>query len=558
MKMRKAVLFTSILSLISISASSQKVGIGTTSPIARLEVKGEGSTSMTNTFVLKNSSNDTLLRVRNDGKMSIGYNGTSLGRTLNLGGTGLNIYGNGDIFSGAIHPTDTSLVIWSEVGANHYVILQPQWGKVGIGTYFPRAKLHVRDGSSGNVPVSTAVLVVESDSNSVINLLTPNAYSSGIQFGNGAFSAHSSILYNHSSVSNGLSLRTNGITRMVVAENGNVGIGQVNPQKKLHVSGGSTGVTATSSAVAVFESNFDVSINLITPNAESSAIHFGNATSSIHGGIVYNPSTVLNGLAFRTNGNNTRMVIAGSGNVGVGTLAPGYRLHVVSTNSNDGGWSQGVVIENTATTGEAAVSFINTTIPSGRQWNIGLNQSPILAFNYGGAFAGSSTKMAIDTLGNTGIGTITPLQKLHVVGNGFFEGVVIASCGILSCSDIRYKNRLSPLTNTLTSLMSLHGIYYYWDKEKFTDKAFNDTRQIGFSAQEVELVFPEMVYTDASGYKMVDYSRLTPVLVEAIKEQQYIIESQQLQLEAQALKLESFEKELRELKSLVLQMRSTQ
>jgi hypothetical protein len=48
------------------------------------------------------------------------------------------------------------------------------------------------------------------------------------------------------------------------------------------------------------------------------------------------------------------------------------------------------------------------------------------------------------------------------------------------------------------------------------------------------------------------------VLVEAIKEQQYIIESQQLHLEAQALKLESFEKELQELKSLVLQMRSTQ
>ena len=52
---------------------------------------------------------------------------------------------------------------------------------------------------------------------------------------------------------------------------------------------------------------------------------------------------------------------------------------------------------------------------------------------------------------------------------------------------------------------------------------FSDQRQIGVIAQEVELVFPEVVDTNEDGYKSVDYSRLTPILLEAIKEQQLTI-----------------------------------
>ena len=93
--------------------------------------------------MLKNSPNDTLLRLRNDGRINIGYNGSASGRTLNLGGNGLNVFRTDEIFSGAIFPTDTSLIIWSELGDFRYIILQPAWGKVGIGTYRPDAMLDV-------------------------------------------------------------------------------------------------------------------------------------------------------------------------------------------------------------------------------------------------------------------------------------------------------------------------------------------------------------------------------------------------------------------------------
>lgn len=124
------------------------VGIGGFSgpgiPEARLEVIGSGYTMSTNTFMLKNSNGDTLMRVRDDGRIGIGFNGTSYGRTINLGGTGINFYtANEAAFGGAVWPTDTSLVLYSNSGVNNYLILQPSWGNVGIGTYSPDYKFHV-------------------------------------------------------------------------------------------------------------------------------------------------------------------------------------------------------------------------------------------------------------------------------------------------------------------------------------------------------------------------------------------------------------------------------
>jgi len=97
-------------------------------------------------------------------------------------------------------------------------------------------------------------------------------------------------------------------------------------------------------------------------------------------------------------------------------------------------------------------------------------------------------------------------------------------------SDIRYKENIVPLNNSLEKVLQLRGVHYHWkDKEKFNDKL-----QMGFIAQEVEEICPELVLTKEDGFKAVNYNQSVSLLVEAIKEQNKLIV--QLQEEVQLLK----------------------
>jgi hypothetical protein len=49
---------------------------------------------------------------------------------------------------------------------------------------------------------------------------------------------------------------------------------------------------------------------------------------------------------------------------------------------------------------------------------------------------------------------------------------------------------------------------------------------MGFIAQEIKNVFPELISEDSKGMLMVDYGALVPVLVKVINEQQLTIEEQ--------------------------------
>ena len=136
-----------------------------------------------------------------------------------------------------------------------------------------------------------------------------------------------------------------------------------------------------------------------------------------------------------------------------------------------------------------------------------------------------NTTLAIGN-GRVGIGTNTPREKLEVVGNICHTGSIGA------CSDKRYKTDFQTIANPLEKIQQLNGLYYNWKQSEFPDKQFTDERQLGVIAQEVEVFFPEIVMTDDEGYKSVDYSKLTPVLLEAIKEQQTIIQNMEAKMHA--------------------------
>ena len=116
--------------------------------------------------------------------------------------------------------------------------------------------------------------------------------------------------------------------------------------------------------------------------------------------------------------------------------------------------------------------------------------------------------MIIKNDGKVGIGTETPAEKLDVHGNIAVNGSVVHT------SDRRLKKDITDLDASLAKVLGLRGVNYYW---KDTEK--NSDLQTGVIAQELEVIFPELVNNDGE-YKSVNYTGLIPLLIEAIKEQQ--------------------------------------
>lgn len=97
-------------------------------------------------------------------------------------------------------------------------------------------------------------------------------------------------------------------------------------------------------------------------------------------------------------------------------------------------------------------------------------------------------------------------------------------------SDRAAKENIKPLSaeaeSPLSKIEKLKGVSYQWKNE-----ADDGGMQAGFIAQEVEQVLPEVVAgIDSTGAKMVSYTHIVPYLVEAVKEQQVIIDKLQMQL----------------------------
>ena len=122
--------------------------------------------------------------------------------------------------------------------------------------------------------------------------------------------------------------------------------------------------------------------------------------------------------------------------------------------------------------------------------------------------------------------------SLNVSGDVNANGTVRAN-GVVLSSDARYKTHIATLPNALDDVLNLRGVSYDWDRDKWPDKRFGDSKQIGFIAQELERIFPELVTTDAQGYKSVNYIGVVPVLVEAVKAQQKQIDDMKAQLKRQ-------------------------
>ena len=326
------------------------------------------------------------------------------------------------------------------------------------------------------------------------------------------------------------------------------------------------GIVDNSNATAItIDSSENVGIGTASPTA-----YTGYATLALNGtngGLLEfkkgdtQMSYIANGgdpqLQFVTNGAE-RMRITNAGNVGIGT-SPSRRLHVNSgiegISAGIAGTTYGIRFDNggTYSSGMSTIHGVDNTL-TGTYQPIMLNGSDV-------RFGTSTTeRMRILSNGAIGMGFTSQISGATLsVYSSADGGVVIGSSGgtnafrkiyhdpssgILyftstgnapylsnaggwtNASDIAIKKDIEDIDYGLETVKSLQPRKY---KMKDTDE-----KQIGFVAQEIEKIVPEVV-SGEDGKKGVSYGQITPILIKAIQEQQTIIES----LKARITALES-------------------
>jgi len=261
---------------------------------------------------------------------------------------------------------------------------------------------------------------------------------------------------------------------------------------------------------------------------------------------------------------NNGIFIEDGGNVGIGTLNPGFLLDLSGQGLNQGPITStdnilarfeqsanaaggGIQIKGFRNTANAS-SFIDlrneTTDGGGSEYilgrlagvNVDIGEQGALAFytNAGGTSnSGLTEQMRISSAGNVGIGMTNPTYKLHVNGR-------IRTNAINETSDGRLKKDVKKIMNATELVKALDGVTYYWRTDEFPNMELEDKLQYGLIAQELEKVIPELVNTDSEGWKSVEYTHLVPILLEALKEQQAMVETLQEENASVSKKLENY------------------
>ncbi len=310
-------------------------------------------------------------------------------------------------------------------------------------------------------------------------------------------------------------------------------------------------MTVGTSAAPVAGSVLDLSqvsaknLGLMIPQVNLSTISGTNKTNlEKEGMVVYN----LADKAFYAYQNGVWVTFATliNGRIAYGTTTPNLNagLHIMGDGSNDDivfdGIADAPLIRMRRANGSKTTPANLTNgdliggINFGAQINGGMAEgiASIMA-NYRGTGTTNASSLSINSStasvylhenGNVGIGTSTPTTyKLQVAGTA-------GGTSWTNISDARYKTNIQTIQNPLQKVLQLQGKTYKFDTEKWKDKGFLAGTQYGVIAQEVEKIVPEVVTTDAEGYKGVNYDALVPLLIEAIKAQQAQIDELKKQI----------------------------
>jgi len=343
-----------------------------------------------------------------------------------------------------------------------------------------------------------------------------------------------------------LTFRTNNNTRMLISENGRIGINDNTPDATLWVKDaidgtkfvfGAEGSVASSGGLFVFPTggvrvgiaagstgdpgskNFAVQNSISTEN--------GNITAgSWFGSGVTNPQAPFHG-SFNGTSNVPRIMAI--------LESPVSKRPVLLFSEGGTALSNGMSIEYNG-------------IPSGADNEMYINGStgnPLFTFTNGGNLGINETNPDANlfvkqvgasvpglTLENNGqgddkwsfeIGT----NDLNVRYDGAIVGFFDEADGSYSTSsDARLKRDINPIKTALDKILVLNPSEYYYKRN--TD---NNKKSVGFIAQELLQVFPELVSGEDEAFYAINYAGMSTFLVKAVQEQQVIIDAQKAEID---------------------------
>ena len=266
---------------------------------------------------------------------------------------------------------------------------------------------------------------------------------------------------------------------------------------------------------------------------------------------------------FSTTGAN-RFLIRASGGVGINNASPGAALDVVGTTSTairgTTAQSQGVAVSGWASNTDSyenhggdfgASSVIGVGVKGTANGASGTGvwgYAPSTASDantYGGYFQA-------DGLSCTGVyGKASAPGGVGVIGYGGTAGYDFDARGpginYGSTSSIRWKKDIKLIDEPLAKLTALRGVYFNWDAEH------GGSYDVGMIAEEVGKVLPMIVGYESNGIDAtgMDYSKLTPLLVEASKALKTQVDELHQQMADKDARISALESDLAGLKTLV-------
>ena len=194
---------------------------------------------------------------------------------------------------------------------------------------------------------------------------------------------------------------------------------------------------------------------------------------------------------------------------------------------------------------------INTT-PS---YDLHINSTDYSALYITGSYEGGTVANVVAT--GTAAGTWGLYAYATTAGYaGYFSGNIYCSGSYLP-SDEKLKENIAPLENALDKVMQLE-IKTYNYKSEFAEMNLPATRQYGFTAQNIESVFPELVKINPAKekeqpieFKAVNYIGLIPILTEAIQEQQKEIDAKDGRIDDLQKQYTDLQKQFNDLQAIV-------